>query len=273
MSTAQMRQDAPAASALSVPGAEIGHFFFDGASVRVVNFGGVAWFVANDVAARLGYADPISAVKRHCKGEVKRHPLHTPGGVQEIRILSEPDVLRLIVGSKLPAAQRFERWVFEEVLPAIRRTGGYMMAAPDETPTELMARALRVAQDAIERQKAELAAAAPKAAALDLIAEADGSLNITDAAKALKVQPKKLFAWLIDKRWIYRRGGAGSFLGYQDRIMAGYLDHVTAVIDTPSGGHKITERVRITAKGLARLAVLLRDENREAQEIEAQQKS
>ena len=105
--------------------------------------------------------------------------------------------------------------------------------------------------------------AAPDETPEALIAEADGSLNITDAAKALKMQPKKLFAWLIDERWIYRRGGAGSFLGYQDRIMAGYLDHVAAVIDTPGGGRKITERVRITAKGLARLAVLLRDEAQE----------
>ncbi len=100
-------------------------FDFEGAAVRVVEIGGEPWFVGKDVADRLGYTNPAKAMADHCKGVTKRYPLPTAGGMQEIRIISEPDVLRLIVGSRLPAAERFERWVFEEVLPAIRRTGGY----------------------------------------------------------------------------------------------------------------------------------------------------
>lgn len=100
-------------------------FSFEGMEVRTVPIDGEPWFVGKDVAERLGYADPTNAMKQHCKGVVKRHPLSTAGGVQEVRILSEPDVLRLIIGSKLPAAERFERWVFEEVLPTIRKTGSY----------------------------------------------------------------------------------------------------------------------------------------------------
>lgn len=83
-------------------------------------------FVGKDVAERLGYANATDAMKQHRKGVVKRHPLQTTGGMQEIRVLSEPDMLRLSVGSNLPAAQRFERWGFGEVLPAIRRDGGYI---------------------------------------------------------------------------------------------------------------------------------------------------
>ena len=99
---------------------EIIPFNFEGSDIRVVDIDGTPWFVGKDVAERLGYADPTNVMKQHCKGVVKRHPLQTAGGMQEIRLLSEPDVLRLIVGSKLPDAARFERWVFEEVLPATR---------------------------------------------------------------------------------------------------------------------------------------------------------
>ena len=101
-------------------------FAFDSQAVRVVMVDGQPWFVGKDVAEVLGYTDTVNAIKQHCKGVVKRHPLSTPGGTQELRIISEPDMLRLSVGSKLPAAERFERWVFEEVLPSIRKTGAYV---------------------------------------------------------------------------------------------------------------------------------------------------
>ncbi|CAN7680839.1 Bro-N domain-containing protein [Pseudorhodoferax sp. LjRoot39] len=100
-------------------------FNFDGASVRVIDINGEPHFVGKDVAEALGYADTTNAMKQHCKGVAKRHPLQTTGGIQEMRVLAEPDVLRLIVASNLPAAERFERWVFEEVLPSIRKTGSY----------------------------------------------------------------------------------------------------------------------------------------------------
>ena len=101
-------------------------FAFDSQAVRVVMVDGEPWFVGKDVAEVLGYADANKAVRDHCKGEPKRRPLQTPGGLQEVRIISEPDMLRLIVSSKLPTAEAFERWVFEEVLPSIRKTGAYV---------------------------------------------------------------------------------------------------------------------------------------------------
>ena len=110
---------------------------FNGAAVRTIVLpNGEPGFVGKDVAERLGYADTSDAIKRHCKGSVIRLPLPTAGGVQQTRILTEPDVLRLIVSSTLPAAQEFERWVFEEVLPAIRRTGQYT-ARPAGGPSNL----------------------------------------------------------------------------------------------------------------------------------------
>ncbi|MEO0002811.1 MAG: hypothetical protein RLZZ22_503 [Pseudomonadota bacterium] len=93
-------------------------FQFENHDVRVItDETGEPLFVGKDVCIALGYADHTNAIKQHCKGVVKRHPLQTSGGTQEVRVLSEPDVLRLIVSSQLPAAQAFERLVFEEILP------------------------------------------------------------------------------------------------------------------------------------------------------------
>ena len=111
--------------------ADLSVFAFDSRAVRVVMVDGEPWFVGKDVAEVLGYIRPNDALQQHCKGAVKRRPLQTPGGLQDVRVISEPDMLRLIVGSKLPAAERFERWVFEEVLPSIRKTGRYEAPPPD----------------------------------------------------------------------------------------------------------------------------------------------
>ena len=102
-------------------------FAFDSQAVRVVMVDGEPWFVGKDVAEVLGYKDTTNAIKQHCRGVVNHHPIvDSLGRNQEVRIISEPDMLRLIVGSKLPAAEAFERWVFEEVLPSIRKTGAYV---------------------------------------------------------------------------------------------------------------------------------------------------
>ena len=129
------------------------NFNFNGADVRTIVLpNGEPGFVGKDVAERLGYANPSDAIGRHCKGVVIRYPLPTAGGLQEARILTEPDVLRLIVSSSLPEAEAFERWVFEEVLPSIRKTGQYIAPKPvaEERPISLeaeIAAAARVLSD------------------------------------------------------------------------------------------------------------------------------
>ncbi len=101
-------------------------FQFDGREIRVVtDESGEPLFVGKDICDALGYADATTAIRSHCKGVQKRHPLKTAGGMQEMRVLAEPDVLRLIVNCTLPAAQEFERLVFEVILPTIRKTGSY----------------------------------------------------------------------------------------------------------------------------------------------------
>jgi prophage antirepressor-like protein len=102
-------------------------FEFQSHTVRtVIDERGEPLFVGKDVCEVLGYADATSAMKRHCRGVAKRHPIvDSLGRTQEVRVLAEPDVMRLIVGSKLPQAEAFERLVFEEILPTIRKTGSY----------------------------------------------------------------------------------------------------------------------------------------------------
>ncbi|PSJ23591.1 phage antirepressor [Halomonas sp. ND22Bw] len=121
-------------------------FEFDQQQVRVVqDDDGDTLFLAHDVARALGYAKPRNAVARHCKGALKRGAL-TDGGQQDMTVIREPDVYRLIVKSKLPSAERFEAWVFEEVLPAIRQTGGYQVAQPAPAEdTTAIARASAIA--------------------------------------------------------------------------------------------------------------------------------
>lgn len=91
--------------------------------VRVITIDGEPWFVGKEICDVLGYKNATDAMNQHCKGVAKRYPLQTKGGMQETRIINEPDMLRLIVSSQLPAAVRFEAWVFEDVLPTIRKTG------------------------------------------------------------------------------------------------------------------------------------------------------
>ncbi|MDR0638061.1 MAG: Bro-N domain-containing protein [Spirochaetaceae bacterium] len=100
-------------------------FSFEEKEVRVVIVDGQEWWVGRDVATALGYKNTNDAIQKHCKGVAKHYPLQTAGGTQEARIINEGGVFRLVVGSNLPQARRFEKWLFEEVLPQIRRTGGY----------------------------------------------------------------------------------------------------------------------------------------------------
>jgi Rha family phage regulatory protein len=122
---------------------------------------------------------------------------------------------------------------------------------------------LSYSEKVLELEQAN-AALAPKAEALDLIATAEGALNITAAAKALQVRPKDLFAYLHAHGWIYRRAGGSGYLGYQAKVSSGLLEHKVTTILRADGTEKIVEQVLVTAKGLTKLAALLRPSVRAA---------
>lgn len=122
----------------------------DGKAIRsLILPNGEPGFVGKDVAERLGYSNTSEALQRHCRGVAFHYPIPDAlGRMQDTRILTEPDVLRLIVSSSLPEAETFERWVFEEVLPSIRRTGGYTMQ-PQKTSGADDMETMRVLADAL----------------------------------------------------------------------------------------------------------------------------
>jgi prophage antirepressor-like protein len=128
-------------------------FHFENFQIRVVTGkSGEPLFVGKDICDALRYARPSDAMQQHCKGASIYRPLQTPGGLQEMRVLSEPDVLRLIVNCTLPAAQAFERLVFEEILPTIRKTGSYTV--PSKRPVETATEALKLTPLAVKAARA-----------------------------------------------------------------------------------------------------------------------
>jgi len=227
-------------------------FVFANTEIRVVMLDDAPHFVGKDVAERLGYTNANKAMNDHCKGVTKRYPLSTAGGMQEVRVLSEPDVLRLIVRSKLPEAQQFEQWVFEEVLPAIRKSGGYMVAAPDETPEELAARALIVMQATIERQKAQLAAAQPTLESHERLVNAKGRTNLREVGKELKIGSQKGIDLMRQVGWIFK-DARGKWKAYASAVDAGYVEMKYATFTNSAGEEVATQTVYVTPRGVTRL--------------------
>lgn len=222
-------------------------------ALRTYEEDGQILFCGKDVAASLGYKNTNDAMKKHCKGVAKRYPLQTAGGIQEFVFITEPDLYRLIIHSKLPTAEKFERWVFEEVLPAIRRTGGYMVASQDETPEQIMARAVLVAQDTIERQKREIAELKPKALFADAVAASDGTCLVGELAKMLKqngvnIGQNRLFSWLRENGYLGKTGSNRNVP--TQRSMEQGLFRIKETAVTHSDGHVTINRTpKVTGKG------------------------
>lgn len=101
----------------------------------------------------------------------------------------------------------------------------------------------------------------PTIDAFDRIATADGSLCLTDAAKALQLRPKDFISLLNQKQWIYKRTGSAHYVGYQEKVQSGYLEHKVTEVSRGDGSSKITEQVRVTPKGLTKLSKLLGNNN------------
>ena len=171
---------------------------------------GVIMFCGKDVATALGYKSPKDAVSAHCKGAVKRR-LPTNSGEQEITFIPESDLYRLIFSSKLPNAEKFTDWVTSEVLPSIRKNGGYIAGQEELSPQELMAKALLMAQKVLNDRDArikELTAQnqimQPKAEYFDALVARNLLTNFRDTAKELGVREKEFIGWLLDHKYVYR---------------------------------------------------------------------
>lgn len=180
-------------------------------SVRTIEEDGKVLFCGNDVASALGYKSPKDAISTHCRGAVKRRLTDALGREQETTFIPEGDIYRLAARSKLPGAEEFERWIFDEVLPSIRRNGGYINGQENMTPQELMASALLVAQKTLAERDARISALTvenqimePKADYFDELVERNTLTNFRETAKLLGAPPRKFVSFLLDKKYIYR---------------------------------------------------------------------
>ena len=194
----------------------------DFGEIRTLEENGAVLFCGSDVAKALGYARPNDAVTQHCRATVKRR---TPisGKMQDINFLPESDLYRLVFSSKLPTAEKFTDWVTAEVLPSIRRNGGYIAGQESMTPEELMAKALTVAQRTLAEREARIsqlstqaAIMAPKADYFDELVERNTLTNFRETAKQLEVGPKAFITFLLERKYIYR-DKRGKLLPYADK--------------------------------------------------------
>lgn len=245
-------------------------FSFEGHEVRGFEYDAEPHFVGNEVAAALGYASPKDAVAAHCKALklLKSGELALLGikcGPRGMNIIPERDVYRLVMRSNLPTAEAFEEQVVGEILPAIRKTGGYMAAAPEETPEELALRAMSVLQATVERQKGQIADLSPKAAALDAISEAEGDIGVRDAGRELGVGVSKVVAFLLDHKWACREGEKKKKLRPAHYGLSQKYCRLVpkAYPDRHTGETCVGHDFKITTRGLARLAILLCGTNSE----------
>lgn len=171
--------------------------------VRTIEIDGKPYFVANDVAKSLGYSNPSKATNDHCKHAVLRRGNDSLGREQEFKFIPESDVYRLIVRSNLPDAEKFERWVFDDVLPSIRKNGGYFVGQESMTPEQIVANALIVAQNIIADRNKQIEEMKPKADYFDALVDRKLNTNFRDTAKELNIGEKKFISLLLGK-YIYR---------------------------------------------------------------------
>lgn len=187
-------------------------------SVRIIEENGSFLFCASDVAKALGYSNVHSALQRHCKGVVKRDTVTSTRGIQALTYIPEGDVYRLIVHSKLPSAERFERWVFDEVLPSLRKNGIYIT----DPLVRQFARDPDFAHavvDALYEQTDRVNKLAPKASYFDAFVDPGDAVPIRIAAKQLGVSEQWLVRLLIGCRMLYRCNGR--LVPYADKRFRG----------------------------------------------------
>lgn len=226
--------------------------------IRTVEEGDKIYFVASDVAKALGYKKPQNAVATHCKGALKRGIL-TNGGKQELNVIPEGDVYRLVTHSELPSAQKFESWVFDEVLPTIRKHGAYatpdtldkMIASP-EFGIKLLT-ALKEEQEKNGKLTEELDAAQPSIVFAKAVSASDTSILIGGLAKLIKqnginIGQKRLFQWMRDNGYLIKAGNDKNIPTQRSMEMGLFEVKEGSYVDG-DGVNRTTRTTKVTGKG------------------------
>ncbi len=255
---------------------EIQPFEFEGNKVRAFADGDEVMFVASDIAKILGYRDAEKLTRTLDDEEKGTRPIGTHGGTQTMTVISEPGLYKTILQRQTGRMEvevtrafvkRFQRWVTHEVLPQIRKTGGYIPTSDVDSDADIMAKAVLVAQKTIQRkneqiieQQSRISELKPKAVAWDNFVDIPGVLTVSEGAKLLSnigkpIGQKKLFEWLEREEWIFRR--SGHWEAMQKRIDMG---HLVMVPPKTHGTHSdgttfsFAPTVKITRRGLSLIA-------------------
>ena len=174
-------------------------------AIRTVVIDNEPWFVGNDVAKALGYKDTYSALRHNVDDEDKRLcPVGSTSGTQDTLVISESGLYSLIFGSKLEKAKEFKHWVTAEILPSIRKNGGYIQNQEQMTPEQIVANALIVANKIIAEKEAKIVEMKPKAEYFDNLIDSKLLTTFRDTAKELHIPPRQFTQWLIDNKYVYR---------------------------------------------------------------------
>lgn len=222
--------------------------------IRTIEINNEPWFVGKDVAAALGYERATKAIQDHVDSEDKDEiPIQDSiGRMQKTPIIRESGVYALIFGSKLESAKRFKHWVTAEVLPAIRKTGGYQAQAPQGK--ELLALAVLEAQKTIEQQTAQIEQMRPHAVLGRAITSANTSILVGDLAKILRqngvnIGAQRLFSWLRNNGYLVKRKGADWNMPTQRSMEMKLFEIKESVHIDGNGCNRISRTPKVTGKG------------------------
>jgi len=222
-------------------------FDFFGQILQAMSIDGEPWFVARDVAQLLGYVDTDYAIRAHCKAS-RAWSGESSGQLRRFKIISERDLYRLVMRSKLPSAQRFEDWVVGDVLPQIRKTGGYVMPKNyKESIVHLLAQieATERAEALASERAILIEQQAPKVEFAEVLMNAEGTTLVRDVAKIIGVPVKKFYAALKLKRVLLQNQAPAA--KYVER---GYFKEGTKAYETLTRGTQIGHTARVTGTGI-----------------------
>ncbi|MBP5383533.1 MAG: phage antirepressor KilAC domain-containing protein [Lachnospiraceae bacterium] len=177
--------------------------------IRTVEIDGEPYFVGKDIAQALGYKDTADVLKTRVDEEDKR--LVKVGEIPTLEtsnfgayIINESGMYSLVLGSRLPSAKQFKRWITSEVIPSIRKNGGYIANQENLTPEQIVANALIVAQNIIASKDKQIEVMQPKADYFDALVERNLLTSFRDTAKEFGIGERYFINFLIEHRYIYR---------------------------------------------------------------------
>lgn len=229
--------------------------------IRTIEVNNQPWFVGKDVADILGYSNPQKAIRDHIKDKHKTvNETFTVNGTAPV-LIDEAGVYSLVMRSKLPKAEEFQEWVTSEVLPTIRKTGGYINGSEAMSDSEIMAKALLVAQKTIEANKEKInqlmsdnERMKPKALFADAVANSDGTILIGELAKLIKqngydIGQKRLFAWMRENGYLIKQKGSSYNMPTQRAMEMRLFKIKESSIIQPDGAVRLTRTVKVAGKG------------------------